>query len=60
MEHAKERAARRQEINDTPIPWLGFYHDTTTHPIVFIEQYPLQRNWTREEIGRLEIGQIPA
>jgi Heterokaryon incompatibility protein (HET) len=64
MEHlvdANERAAQRDEISFIPpMPWLGFDHDTTTHLIVFIDQYPLQRNWTSEEIDRLELGMVPA
>jgi hypothetical protein len=63
MEHlldANERAARRHEISLTPhIPWLAFDHDMTTHRVVFIDQYPLQRNWTTEEIGEVELGMVP-
>jgi hypothetical protein len=64
MEHlvdANERAAQHDEISLTPpIPWLGFDHDMTTHLTVFIEEYPLQRDWTRGEIRRLELGEVPA
>lgn len=64
MEHlvdANERASRGHEMSLAPyILWLGFDHDTTTTRIVAIEDYPLQRKWTREEICRLELGHVPA
>ncbi len=64
MEHlvdSNERVARRDAISRTPpIPWLGCDHDTLTHKTVFIEEYPLQRNWTRGEIRTLELGEVPA
>ena len=57
---AKERAARYDELILTPAtPGLGFDHDNTAHPTVFIEEYPMQRNWTREDIHRLELGEVP-
>jgi hypothetical protein len=63
MEHlvdTSERASQREEISATPlIPWLGFDHDTTTHPTVSIEEYPLRRGWTKREIHALELGETP-
>lgn len=64
MEHLLdpvERGARNLEVSLTPpIPWLGFDHDLTAKPIVSFEDYPLQRNWTREEISKLSHGEVPA
>jgi hypothetical protein len=56
-----ERATRHVHLSGTPsIPWLGFDHDMTAHLTASIEDYPLRRNWTSEEIRILELGGVPA
>src|ERR1700716_3511101 len=62
MEHlmsAKERGERRAEILDvTTIPWLGFDHDERYHPLTTIQEYPISREWSREDVRELEFGNL--
>jgi hypothetical protein len=56
---AKEWRERQAEIRDVPtIPWLEFDHDEGHHPLTTIQEYPISRKWTREELRELEFGNL--
>lgn len=62
MEHlmgAAERRDRRNDLGIAPsIPWLGFSHDTRTQSATLLEDYPIHRGWTREDLRQLEFGKL--
>ena len=42
------------------VPWLGFDHDITQdYPPVLIQQYPILRGWTPEQIDSQRLDRTP-
>ena len=62
MEHLmskKERRERKAEIDAMPvIPWLGFDHDETPHSLTTLEEYPISRGWTNNDLEELKLGKL--